>query len=303
VPVKAHPHITVEWLRRIEEFGPDRLFILDIALVDQEFIDRAKVPITWLDHHTLQDPHRCDYYNPRKRDNQNVCTPILCWQIIGKDRPQDLWIASVGAIGDWQYPPFAEEFKVAHPELLPMEIVNVEDALFHRDSKVAVLAKVFSFNLKGKTSDVMKSVKVFTRIEDPLEILRQTSSRGRLLWKRYEFVNQSYDQLKERALKAVSKDPLLVFTYQSDELSLTKDLANELLYLHRDKIVILGREKSGEMRCSLRSGPDMILTEDLQKALVGVQGMGGGHEHACGVAVKVEDFSRFLENLRRELGK
>jgi nanoRNase/pAp phosphatase (c-di-AMP/oligoRNAs hydrolase) len=86
-----------------------------------------------------------------------------------------------------------------------------------------------------------------------------------------------------------------------DTLSLTKDLANEMLHRHKDKVIVLGREKSGEVRCSLRSGPQKPILPALQRALLGIQGYGGGHEHAVGCAVKKEDFERFLSNLRKEL--
>ncbi len=124
IPVKAHPHITKEWLRRVQEYAPDTVFILDIAMVDQEFIDGCEAPMYWIDHHTLQQPERCFYFNSRHKDNANICTPVMCWQVVGKDRPQDLWLATVGAIGDWYYPEYTEEFKQQYPDLLPDVILG-----------------------------------------------------------------------------------------------------------------------------------------------------------------------------------
>jgi single-stranded DNA-specific DHH superfamily exonuclease len=93
-----------------------------------------------------------------------------------------------------------------------------------------------------------------------------------------------------------------VHTYSHDELSLTKDLANELLYKFKDKVIVLGRIKSGEVRCSLRAPADIQIDKALEKALIGIQGYGGGHEQACGAGIKQEDFEKFIENLKRELG-
>ena len=39
----------------------------------------------------------------------------------------------------------------------------------------------------------------------------------------------------------------------------------------------------------------------LENALKGVEGYGGGHEHACGAVVKAEDFSQFVKNLEKEI--
>lgn len=296
-PLKAYPRLTAEHAAKVHEYGADKVFILDIAMADQEFFDALNgLPCVWLDHHAPQERSKVTYFNPRLRNNLNVPTPVGCYQVV----QQDLWIATVGAIGDWYFPPYAADFHAHYPDLLPKEITTVEEALFN--SPLAPLVKLFSFNLKGPTKDVMQSVKTLTRIESPYEILRQESARGKFLWKRYEHINHAYEALKKRAEKAIVKDdPLIVFTYTDDTLSLTKDLANELLYQHNDKIIVLGREKSGELRCSLRSGPKTILAPLVQKALVGIQGYGGGHEHAVGCGIKKEDFPQFLDNIRREL--
>jgi single-stranded DNA-specific DHH superfamily exonuclease len=295
-PLKAYPRLTAEHAAKVHEYGADRVFILDIAMADQEFFDALNgIPCMWIDHHAPQERTKVTYFNPRLRNNLNIPTPCGCYQIV----QQDLWIATVGSIGDWYFPPFAKDFHAHFPELLPANITTVEEALFN--SPLAPLVKVFSFALKGPTGEVMQSIKTLTRIEGPYEILRQESSRGKFLWKRYEHINEAYEALKKRAEKVVSKDPLIVFTYTDDTLSLTKDLANELLYKYNDKIIVLGREKSGELRCSLRSGPKTVLLPLVQRALVGIQGYGGGHEHAVGCGIKKEDFPTFLENLRREL--
>ncbi len=48
---------------------------------------------------------------------------------------------------------------------------------------------------------------------------------------------------------------------------------------------------------------DYQVEQDLiiEKALVGISGYGGGHEHACGACVKVEDFNQFIDNFKKEL--
>jgi len=296
-PVKAKPRITVEpYARKADE--ADKVFVLDVAMVDQEFIDAVKKPVIWVDHHALLERENVKYYNPQKR-GVNIPTPALIWQVMGEDRPQDLWIATVGTIADWYFPPFAETFSDACPAILPITARTVEDSLF--GTELGVLAKVFSFNLKGSMTEVVKSIKILTRIQDPFEILNQTTPGGKFLWKKYVDINTAYEQLKKRALEKVTDDKLFVFLYTDDRLSLTKDLANELLYLLKDKVIILGREREGEMRCSLRAPGKKPLSKALEKALVGLQGYGGGHEQACGAAIKQEDWEQFLVNLRREL--
>ncbi len=296
VPLKAHPHLTTMFLRKIEELQPDKVFVLDIAQVDQEFIDGCKVPVVWVDHHDLQQRERVIYFNPRTH-GENVPTPALLWPLRKND--EDLWIATVGCIGDWYLPPFAAAFSQQYPDLLPPTIKTVEEALF--DTPMSQLVKVFSFVLKGRTGDVNKAVRILTRIEGPYEVLKQQTPAGRHVWQMYEAINKSYQQMLDRAITVIDdREDLIVYTYVDDKLSLTKDLANELLYRYR-KVIVLGRERLGEVRCSLRSPAGVNIKAALEKALIGVEGYGGGHENACGSAVKKEDFSRFIENLKREL--
>ncbi len=297
--VKAFPHITADFARKVEEYGADAVFVLDIAMVDQEFIDAVKVPVYWIDHHAPVQRENVKYYNPRS-GGESVPASVLCWQAVCEERPQDLWIATTGSIGDWYWPKFAKELQEQMPGFLLPEIKEVQEALFN--SPLGQMVKAFSFNLKGPTSEVNKSIKILTRLENPDEVLKQTTARGRLIHKKFSNINNIYEKMLEAILKNPSKDKLLVHTYSHDELSLTKDLANELLYRFKDKVIVLGREKSGEVRCSLRAPANIQIDKALEKALVGVQGYGGGHEQACGAGIKQEDFARFIENLKRELG-
>jgi oligoribonuclease NrnB/cAMP/cGMP phosphodiesterase (DHH superfamily) len=296
IVVKAQPHITTMFLSKVQEICPDKVFVLDIALVDQEFIDGCPVPVVWVDHHDPQDRDKVAYFNPR-RHNVNVPASALIYQVTQKD----IWLATVGCISDWYLPEFAKDFSAQYPDLLPPTVNKIETALF--DTPLAKLIKAFSFLLKGPTSEVNKSIKIMTRIEGPYEILRQETSRGKLIYKKYEEINELYTQMLDKAFsKLDGKDKMLVYTYVDDKLSLTKDLANELLYRYADHIIILGRERHGEVRFSLRSPAGINLKPALEKALIGIEGYGGGHENACGAAVKKEDFPRFLENLHKELG-
>jgi single-stranded DNA-specific DHH superfamily exonuclease len=298
VPVKAHPHLTTMFLRKIEELQPDKVFVLDIAQVDQEFIDGCKVPVVWVDHHDVQQRERVTYFNPRIR-GENVPTPMLLWPLRASDA--DLWVATVGCIGDWYWPPFAAEFSKQYPDLLPSKVKNVDDALF--DTPLSTLVKVFSFVLKGRTGEVNKAVRILTRLASPYEVLKQETPAGKHVWQMYDFINKSYQQMLDKAIATIDdREQTIVYTYVDDKLSLTKDLANELLYRYR-KVIVLGRERLGEVRCSLRSPPGVNIKAALEKALVGVEGYGGGHENACGAAVKKEDFKRFIDNLKRELAQ
>src|SRR3989338_2473447 len=162
--VKTQPKLTKEnFSQRVISYQPDKLFILDIPVVDQEFIDYIKVPVVWVDHHEPLDRENVKYFNPRiNSPHANSPTSLVCYRTV----KGPLWVAMIGIVGDWTLPKeLAAELSEQYPNLLPKSIDKPEDALFN--SELGKLIKMVSFILKGPTNDVMKCIKIMTRIKDP----------------------------------------------------------------------------------------------------------------------------------------
>ncbi|MFH1409732.1 MAG: DHH family phosphoesterase [Nanoarchaeota archaeon] len=289
--VKTTPKIDMKFVRFVEGYLPDKVFILDIASVEDEFIEAVNVPIVVIDHHQVQDYHGVTYYNSRM-EGEPLSTSGIVYSLF----KEDLWIATVGCLSDWQLPPFIDEFAEKYPDLMGKK--DIETLLFH--SPLGTLARVFSFNLKGKTSDVRKSLNTLTRIEHPDEILHQETPGGKFIWKRYLASNTIYEQLCAEARKCV-KGHLLLYEYNDDRLSLSKDLANQMLHEFPEKVVIVARRRNGQVKMSTRS-KGVLLPPIVAESLKGLQGHGGGHEHACGVVVSEDDFGEWLSRFS-ELSK
>jgi len=68
-------------------------------------------------------------------------------------------------------------------------------------------------------------------------------------------------------------------------------------YRHPDKTILIAREKNDEMKCSIRT-TKIIMPPIIEKALVGLNGYGGGHEYACGLNIKTADFEEFVRRFR-----
>lgn len=300
VIVKGSPELEVQYAEKINEYGPTDIFILDKPLVSQEFIDKAKTPMIWIDHHAPVKRSNITYFNPRIADDKdNLPTSYWAYQIVKDEDEKDLWIAMCGIVGDWFLPrDVAVKFSEQHPELLDSKITSPEEALFH--TKIGELSKIFSFILKGNTKDVMKYVKILTRIESPQEILLQQSSRARLIYKRYEQMNITYKKILSNVPKP--EDNVILFIYEEQKVSFTAELSNELLHLNPECVIIIGRKKGDEVKLSFRS-KKYDLPAILEKALVGINGYGGGHKAACGGCIKQNDFERFLQQFKEEIKK
>ena len=291
VIVKTTPKLGSIFLRKIDEYDPDRIFILDVANVEDGFLESIKAPVVWVDHHGLLDKHGVNYFNPRIANHMdNQPTSYMCYQAV----QQDIWIAALGCVADWFIPPFIDEFREQYPDLIENKYRGPGDIIYN--SKLGNLIRIFSFALKGKHNDVMKSIKVLTRIKTPYEILNQETSQGKFIYDRYKKINELYEPLLEDVLKTAEKTKgrIIVYRYNDDKTSFTSDLSNEAIYRHPDRIILIGREKNDEMKCSIRSSK-IILPPMIEKALVGLNGYGGGHENACGLNIKTADFEEFLK--------
>ena len=290
IVVKTSSKIGTVFSQKVQEYHPDKVFILDIADVAQEFIDEIKVPIVWIDHHGPFKRENVKYFNPRVSEpDDNFPTSFLCYQAVG----QDLWIATLGCVADWVIPPFLKKFRKEYPDLVGKDYKNPGDIIFN--TKLGTLIRIFSFILKGKHNDVMKSVKILTRIKELDEILEQKTEQGKFIYKRFQQANEMYGPLLKEVLDTAKNTTgkLILYKYNDDKTSFTSDLSNEAVYRFPDKVIIIAREKGDEMKCSLR-GSKILIPEKLQKALIGLEGYGGGHEHACGLNIKTRDFEEFL---------
>lgn len=298
VIVKTQPKLTSEnFLQRVKSYEPDKVFILDVPVVDQSFIDGVEAPVIWIDHHEPLDRNNLKYFNPRIKNPKSAgAVSLICYDAV----KGPLWIAMIGIVGDWYLPKeLAVRLSKEFPKLLPKDIDKPEKALF--ETELGKLIKIVSFVLKGQTSDVLKCVKVLTRIDDPSEILEQTTSQGKFIYKRFEKINSEYEELLKEAVKKKDKDKLLKYVYHGNRMSFTKELSNELLYNFPHKIILVAREKNGEFKCSLRSSK-IILRDLVKKALVGLDGYGGGHEYACGSCLRNEhDFNEFVKRISEEI--
>lgn len=300
--VKSSPILKDDvYLRRIQEFQPDKVFILDKPMVHQDFLDKIKIPVYWLDHHPMQDKMNVHYFNPLRHkakgfdpDNR----PTTYWAFKVTEEPDKyLWIAMVGCIGDWFIPEFSKKFIKEYPDLWDKKIKIRNPGTVLYETVLGKLCRIIQFNLKGMTKDVQASFKIMTRINDPYEILNKTTSQAKLIFKNYENLEHKYQEIISRI--KITKDKLVLFMY-NDNYSITSDLSSEIEYHHPNKLIIIARQKDDDMKCSIRA-EKLDVRAILEKSLIGIEGHGGGHEHACGASIKQKDFDKFIENVRENI--
>ena len=300
-PVKARPLVDERFLKKVESFKPDKVFVLDVAGMTEDFADNVKVPIIWVDHHYFKKediPQKVKYFNPRKHNPElNYPVTNICYDVIKDEK--DLWIAMTGCVGDWFLPKFTDKFKKKYPDLMDKKIKTPEKALY--DSKVGVLANIFNNIMKGKQSKTIDSMKILTRIETPYELLNGETPRARFILKHHNKVEKEYKKLLDEALEKNNKSNLLVVTYNYMKISFSSAISNELLYRFPKKIIVVCRKSEDMYHCSFRSAGKYKVRPILEASLVGIDGYGGGHDYACGGSVPVKDFDKFIKNFKKNI--
>ncbi len=293
--VKSSPKSEIVYSAAYRKHKPDLVVILDKPKISQEVLDEFNVPVVWIDHHQLVERNGVNYYNPMAGDNpDNRPTSYWAYRVVEENE----WVALVGIIGDWNVPEkdIVEKFK--YPELLG-NAKTAPELMF--DVEFGKLIKIFSFVMKGSNESMDDCINGLEEIDDPMDILEKKSEMGKVIFEKYERLNKEYEVLLKGALEQ-EEDEIYVYTYVEDKNSFTGSLSNELLHRLKSEVIIIGREKEGDFRLSLRSkGKPIRLI--LKKALEEVEGYGGGHEMSCGASVKVQDFSKFIEIIKREYKK
>jgi len=289
VVIKSSPELNVTYLKKIEEYSPDLVIVLDKPILSQDFIDKVNVPIIYIDHHPINDINGINYFNPLFKDKEdNRPVSYWCYQLT-KD---NLWIASVGTIADYSTATL-KEFNKNFPDLC--EYSDDPGKAMFGNTKVGKLIRIFSFILKGHHYKVIQYINLLERINSPYELLEESSNNAKEIMKIYEKVNKEYQKLLKEALKP-QKSKVHLFIYEPEKISFTGELSNEVKFNIKNKMIIVGRKTNDAFKLSLRYEKD-DLRKILEKSLNGLDGYGGGHKHACGANISSKDFDEFISRL------
>ena len=63
VMLKTRPQLAKSYADIINDYNPDHVFVFDIALFEEELLEKINIPITWLDHHDILHTKKINYIN------------------------------------------------------------------------------------------------------------------------------------------------------------------------------------------------------------------------------------------------
>lgn len=297
VVIKSYPDLNVTYIRKLHEIKSDTVFILDKPLVAPEFLEACKqlsLPVVWIDHHQPQQKDFVKdlyYFNPLSSSKTSEPVSFLCYSSTKKK--DDEWIAMLGCLADYFLPEFAKEFAKTYSDIFTYH-KNPAEILFN--TEFGKLVKILAFSLKDSTSNVLRMMRFMQKVSNPYTILNKETRDAQFVYSRYERINRKYSKLIEKAKKIGKKSKRVLFFSYSGDLSISADIANELLYYFPGKLIVVAYLSGSKANVSLRDNT-LDLRIFLDKVMEGIEGTYGGHKAACGATIASSDLSRFKERI------
>ena len=295
VVIKSFPDLKQQYTQKINELNPDTIIILDKAELSKEFANHAEeknIPIIWIDHHKTYTSkeiiNKTSYYTsyPSAEPVSYLAQKIF-------NRQQDIWLATIGCIGDVYMPDFAEQFAKQNPDILPKNI----DAFFALQSTtIGKMARMLNFGLMDTTTHILKLIKYLFNATSPYDILEENTSTKQF----HKRVNQLEEFFQKQIKKAEShfdkNSPILFFTY-SGNTSMSSEISNRLAFNHKDKLIIVAFLRPEKANISIRGKDALKITKAATENILGATG--GGHKEATGAMVPITDFEIFKQNINK----
>lgn len=293
---KEGKELTEKFWQSVEYNNADLIVVLDIPMLSMDFIklaESSKIPLIYIDHHPPQEVgNKVLYINPRIEEYEDGRNTSYWTAKITKDID---WLSLTGSITDYTFPEdHIKTFHKKRPDLFPKGIKDVPDAM--ENTKIGLLGSIIDSNVRGTVKEAMASVKTLTRIEDPDEILNQSTPAGKFIWKKYSKHKRFYDSIKSQV--NVTKEPVIFMSYEEDNNSVSSALATEISSKNPEKVVIIARTSKEMAFLSIRCQEKNILKIGLE-AMAGLKdARGGGHDHAIGASMPENQLELFVKKIK-----
>ena len=293
VPIKSYPELSENYIRKVDEFNPDIIFILDKAQVSKEFIERASernLFIVWIDHHEsdFKEEENILYYNsyPSSEPTSEIVQEIC-------KEEKDLFLSIIGCVSDSNMPKAAKKFEKEFPELLNSNLTGFE-AL--HSTEVGKFALMLNFGLMNSTTNVIKLMKHLMKINGPYEILEE-NYQTKEFHSNYAKLKGELDKLLEKSEKKIIDNGKIIYFKYGGRTSMSSILSNQIYFRNRSKLIVVGYERPEKLNLSIRGKKALELTNKIIEKIEGATG--GGHEEATGAMIpssKIKELEELIKN-------
>jgi single-stranded DNA-specific DHH superfamily exonuclease len=293
VTIKSFPDLNQQYNHKIDELKPDLIVILDKAELSPNFANHAEylgIPILWIDHHQSKTPkeviEKTSYFTsyPTAEPTSYIAQKIF-------NRPQDLWLSTIGCIADVYMPDFATKISKQFPELLP-QTENPFKAL--QSSDLGKIARILNFSLMDTTTHIQQFTNYLAKATSPQDILEE-NQYTKQAHSRFNQLNDFLQKQIQKAEQNTSSNSKILFHTYSGNTSMSSEISNLLAFRHPNKTIIVAFLRPEKANISIRGKNALTLTKQLLQNIP--DSTGGGHTEATGAMVPIEHFEKFKQNI------
>lgn len=298
-------------IQRIQTTVPHKIIFLDIAADQQQSILKKLggiCDILIVDHHqvfknmnTSTDAKRragtnIVHYNPRmERSDVYMSTSYCVYKICTKiaDMPDDLWIAGVGMVSDYNLNDSKDLVKAIK------EKYGLEEPLY--GTKLGRLADMISATRATNALSCEQMVDVFEKaMFDEFEQAKNADKMKEAA----DTIQNEMSSLMQDAQERSEKIGNIIFYNIKTKFNLGSSLSTKLSENFRNQLVIIYERSGNRVKVSARNQAKNINAgKVLQKAASLAGGSGGGHEAAAGATIPADNWENFREALIKSVNK
>lgn len=305
VAIRSFPKLDSNYIRKIDEFNSDYVFVLDKPEISEDFVKEVNsrgLTLVWIDHHDIPESSwESSYenffvYNPsRNTDNRKSSEPTtyLCYKVC--NIKHDEWLALVGCISDHYIPDFCSSFAKENPDLL-QDCKHPFGVYFSEG--LGEIARAINFGIKDSTTNIVRLQNFVLSCNSPRDFFAEVPGNYHLR-KKYAELKLKYSKLITKAKECVDGN-LVYFSYSGD-LSISSEISNELNYIYPKKYIAVIYRKQGVANLSLRGKNVKLILQNVLSKIP--YSNGGGHEDAVGGRIPENELNNFKKYLEEEIIK
>ncbi len=313
----------------------DLIMIFDVPYLYEDFLKQISCEVIWVDHHPgnsteLIQKYNIIHFNPLNfNENDNRAVSYLSYLISG-EKEELLSLAVLGSVSDFfllniikdLYEKNKRDFNTLFPKLdeksrkllfnfLEKYSFDNQKAREKREYWIRYLIyeaglikfkTFFDFLFKFKDDEDILNAFHYIEKKSIFDLCAEINARKGKIFENYSQLLDEYNLILKDAKKVKPKNNLYFFTYDSD-MSFTKTLAEEIRYIYKSVPVVAICFKKADKpyyHCSFR-GVNYVVNSLVERALNGLDGMGGGHPYAAGARVHENDFLKFKKRIFKQL--
>jgi len=291
-------------MSKIKMCLPTKIMFLDLA-IDQKrrFVKRLEnfCDILIIDHHPVtndMNSERTVHFNPRLK-NKDIyqSASYLVYKICSRfpefEKKKLLWVAAVGAIGDYDLSGSSDLIKEAKKEY--PEIIKKTDDKSLRESLFGQIAEIITA-AKACNIPPEEIAKIIYESKSCEEVLNNQT-----LINAYKQVQAEIEKLIIDAKSKFDPNKKIFFYEIKSKFSLRAVVATRLSEMWPDKIVIVWQKVRNKIRVAGRNQSRKFDVGNLLKSALtpGMKASFGGHPAASGGIIDEKDWDEFRERLIR----